>query len=181
MQGSNYILTRGLIAKLQEFQGPNWKQLLKLENGSFWAGDCSLVFFLCNGSAIKGRDVSPLNGVPHAITAGCYSADRSPSPIKTQVKATSWGDRGGEEENRGGTTGIEREIESKKRKKKKTRNKKEKEEELAERTRRRENKKTERDEIEHEPKQKNTETRKKGGRKGDRRQQGSVFLALPWS
>jgi hypothetical protein len=23
MQGSNYILTRGLIAKLQEFQGPN--------------------------------------------------------------------------------------------------------------------------------------------------------------
>jgi hypothetical protein len=28
---------------------------------------------------------------------------------------------------------------------------------------------------------KKTKTRKKGGRKGDRRQQGSVFLALPWS
>jgi len=36
-------------------------------------------------------DVSPLNGAPHAITAGCYSADLSPSPIKTRVKATSRG------------------------------------------------------------------------------------------
>jgi hypothetical protein len=26
-----------------------------------------------------------------------------------------------------------------------------------------------------------SETRKKGGRKGDRRKQGSVFLAMPWS
>jgi hypothetical protein len=79
MQESNYILTKGLIAKLQEFQGPNWKQPLELENGVVLAGDCSLVFFLCNGSAIKGKDVSLLNGAPHAITNGRYSADRSPT------------------------------------------------------------------------------------------------------
>jgi len=79
MQGSNYILTRGLITKLQEFQGPNWKQPLELENGVVLAGDCSLVFFLYNGSAIKDKDVSPLNEAPHAITTGCYSVDRSPA------------------------------------------------------------------------------------------------------
>jgi hypothetical protein len=47
-----------------------------------------------------------LNGAPHAITAGCYSADRSPSPIKTRVKATSRGgqeERKTEEESQGGT------------------------------------------------------------------------------
>jgi hypothetical protein len=47
-----------------------------------------------------------LNGAPHAITAGCYSADRSPSPIKTRVKATSRGGqekRKTEEESQGGT------------------------------------------------------------------------------
>jgi len=59
----------------------------------FWAGDCSLVFFLCSSSAIKRKDVYLLNGAPHAITAGCYSADLSPSPIKTRVKATSRGGR----------------------------------------------------------------------------------------
>jgi len=32
-----------------------------------------------------------LNGAPHAITVTCYSADPYPSPIKTQVKATSRG------------------------------------------------------------------------------------------
>jgi hypothetical protein len=77
MQGSNHILSRGLIAQLQEFQGPNWKQPLELENEVVLAGYCLLVFFLCNGSAIKGKDVSPLNGAPHSITAGRYSADRS--------------------------------------------------------------------------------------------------------
>jgi hypothetical protein len=58
-----------------------------------------LVFFLCSGSAIKRRDVSPLNGAPHAITVACYSADPYPSPIKTQIKATS---RGGLQERKTG-------------------------------------------------------------------------------
>jgi len=79
-------------------------------------------------SAIKRRDVSPLNGAPHAITAGCYSADRSPSPIKTRVKATLLGGlqerktedcrkknrEGGEEENRGEKPRAERDGEKKK-------------------------------------------------------------------
>jgi hypothetical protein len=33
-----------------------------------------------------------LNGAPHTIIVACYSADPSPSPIKTQVKATSRGE-----------------------------------------------------------------------------------------
>jgi len=51
-----------------------------------------------------------LNGAPHAITVGCYSADLSPSPIKTRVKATSRRgtagkkNRGLQEEKQGGNT-----------------------------------------------------------------------------
>jgi len=54
-----------------------------------------------------------LNGAPHAITAGCYSADRSPSPIKTRVKATSWG--GTEEKKAKKNKGEGREPENKNR------------------------------------------------------------------
>ena len=89
MQGSNYILTSSLIAKLQNSEDQIESSLWNCKNGVVLGGDCSLVFFPCSGSAIKRRDVSPLNGTPHAITAGCYSADRSPSPIKTRVNATS--------------------------------------------------------------------------------------------
>jgi hypothetical protein len=56
MQGSNYILTKGLIAKLEELQGPS-SQPLEPGNGVVLQR-LFTVSILCNGSAIKGRDVS---------------------------------------------------------------------------------------------------------------------------
>jgi hypothetical protein len=76
MQGSNYILTSSLIAKLQNFEDQIKSSLWNCKNGVVLGGDCSLIFFLCNGSAINGRGVSPLNGAPHAITINRYSVDR---------------------------------------------------------------------------------------------------------
>jgi len=55
MQVSNYILTRGLIAKLQEFQGPNLKQPLELENGVVLASDCSSSSSSVTAPALKAE------------------------------------------------------------------------------------------------------------------------------
>jgi hypothetical protein len=118
MQGSNYILTSSLIAKLQNAEDQIESSLWNCKNGVVLGGDCSLVFFPCSGSAIKRRDVSPLNGTPHAITAGCYSADRSPSPIKTRVNATSR--RGGVERQRSKSRGQRETKQSTKQSKEKT-------------------------------------------------------------
>jgi len=65
MKVSNYILTRGLIAKLQEFQGPNLKADFGIGKRSRFGKRLFVVFFLGNGSGIKGRDISPLNAAPH--------------------------------------------------------------------------------------------------------------------
>jgi hypothetical protein len=65
------------------------KATFRIGKRSRFAGDRSLVFFLCNGSSIKGIDVSPLNGAPHAITAGRYHHRGCLWPYKSRVKATS--------------------------------------------------------------------------------------------
>jgi len=61
----------------------NWK------TEPFWR--LFVVFFLCNGSAIKGRDVSPLNAAPHGHYCQPLQRRSISSSIKIRVKATSRG------------------------------------------------------------------------------------------
>jgi hypothetical protein len=93
MQGSNYILTRGLIAKAQTLED----QIERKGNRVVLGGDCSLVFFLCNGSAIKGRDVLSIEcSAPRHY---CRPLQRRSASglIKAGWKATSTGGKNGTE------------------------------------------------------------------------------------
>ena len=89
MKVSNYILTRGLIAKLQEFQGPHLKQPLELENGVVLASDCSSSSSSVTAPALKAETFLHWMQHPTAITAGRYQRRSISDSIKSRVKATS--------------------------------------------------------------------------------------------
>jgi hypothetical protein len=91
MQGSNYILTRGLIAKAQTLED----QIERKGNGVVLGGDCSLVFFLCNGSAIKGRDVLSVECSAPRHYCRPLQTPISLWPYKSWVKGNLRGDLGG--------------------------------------------------------------------------------------
>jgi len=70
-----------MIAKLQESQGPNWKQLLKFENGVVLASKCSSSSSSAMASALKAETFLHWMQRPTAHTAGRYQ--------RRLIKATS--------------------------------------------------------------------------------------------
>jgi hypothetical protein len=70
-QGSNYILTRGLIAKVQNSEDQIERSLWNGKTESFWEATVR-----SSSSSATAPPFCPLNAAPHAITADRYNADR---------------------------------------------------------------------------------------------------------
>jgi hypothetical protein len=71
MQGSNYILTRGLIAKVQNFKDQIERSLWDGKTESFWEATVR-----SSSSSATAPPLKAENAAPHAITTDRYNADR---------------------------------------------------------------------------------------------------------
>jgi len=106
-----------MIAKLQESQGPNWKQLLKFENGVVLASKCSSSSSSAMASALKAETFLHWMQRPTAHTAGRYQ--------RRLIKATSRkkrkrGEERGEEQKKTRRTKKKKKERSKVRRSRKT-------------------------------------------------------------